>query len=200
MDVHPLTVKIEENARNMAESLLSEARARITDLQEATDEDLQQMQQDAERQASEEGDRLEQNLRRLAALDSRKQLLERKHALIDEGFDAALQALHEQPTEKLRALFLQQVLQYAQGTEQVTAGAISDAFYDEAFLREANDALKQAGRPGELTDSGQRRPGVSGLVLTRPGSESLLTVETMLQQSRDALQGEVADLLCGGLS
>lgn len=200
MDVQPLTAKIEENARNTADGLLSEARARINDLQATSDAAIEQSQRDAGRRAHEDGETLEQNLRRLAALDGRKSLLQMKRELIDESFQLALKQLHDMPAQALRQLFMGQLSTHARGDETVYAGAISDGYYDATFLEEANQLLKKAGRPGNLRDGGERKPGLCGLVLETKGTQSQLTAEAMVAQHRHGLEGEVAQVVCGDLT
>ncbi len=200
MDVHPLTAKIEENARNTAEGLLSEAYARITDLQATSDDTIDDLQRDAQKRAKADGDQLEQNLRRLGALEARKQLLSLKRGLIDESFDLALKQLHSLPTDKLRALFMEQLVRFAQGDETVYAGSVSGAFYDADFLKDANRLLKEAGKPGSLKDGGATRPNVCGLVLETAGTQSHLTAEAMVAQHRQSLEGDVAQVVCGDLT
>lgn len=195
MDVKPLIETIEQNARQIADSYLSEARARVHDLQASCDADLDDLQDQAGREARLEGDRLEENLRRLGALEDRKALLSLKRQLIDEGFDAALEKLRALPAEQMRPLMKRLVLASAAGTEKLIAGAINPDFLTPAFVDELNAALRAAGKPGSLSDSGQRQPGACGLILAAEGSRTLCTMETLLLQRRQALEPEVAALL-----
>lgn len=199
MDVRPLSAKIEENARRIAEGFFSEARARIDDIQASTDAQIEDLQAQTIRNAKLEGDRLEENMRRLHALESRKSLLHMKRGLLDEGFDGALALLRALPKDKMRQMMLDQLLQAAQGDERVSAGSINDAFYDMAFLEEANRLLVKAGKPGQLRDAGHRHEGVCGLVLQSPGVQTFCTVETLLQERREKLEPEAAALLCRSL-
>lgn len=200
MDVAPLSAKIEENARRIAEGYLSEACARVDDIQVSSDAQIDGQQAQTAKDTRQEGDKLEQNLQRLHALESRKSLLQLKRGLLDEGFDAALALLRSLPKERMRQLMLGQLLQAAQGDEQVEAGSINDVFYDADFLKEANREFVKAGRPGQLRDAGQRRAGICGLVLQSPGTQTFCTMETLLQGRREKLEPEVADLLCQNLS
>ncbi len=200
MDVSPLSAKIEENARRIAEGFFSEARARVDDLQASADAQIEQLQAQAVRDAKAEGDKLEENLKRLHALESRKGLLRVKRGLLDEGFDAALALLRALPDEQMRQLMLDQLLQSAQGDEQVACGSINSGFYGPAFLEEANRLLIKAGKPGQLRDAGHRHEGVCGLVLQSLGTQTFCTVETLLQERREKLEPEAAALLCADLS
>lgn len=195
MDVTPITQKIQENARLTAEGYLSEARARITDLQESADEIILAAQQQATEDARRDGEAMEKNMRRLHELDMRKHLLEMKRSLLDESFDQALAALRAQGKDKLRALFLQQVAQSAQGDEQLAVGAISPEFFDDSFVKDANALLQKGGKPAGLTDSGQRRKGVCGVILQGQGVETYCTLETLLDAQRADLEPAVAGIL-----
>lgn len=200
MDVSPLSAKIEENARRIAEGFFSEARARVDDLQASTDAQIEENQAQTIKNARVEGDKLEENLKRLHALESRKNLLKLKRGLLDEGFDAALELLRKLPKDRMRLLMLDQLVQAAQGDEQVASGSINDAFYDTGFLEEANRLLMKAGKPGQLRGAQQKFDGVCGLVLQGPGTQTFCTMETLLKERREKLEPEAADLLCAGLS
>ncbi|NLD52356.1 MAG: hypothetical protein GX650_05625 [Clostridiales bacterium] len=195
MDVTPITQKIQENARLTAEGYLNEARARIADLQESTDTLIRKAQQQAQEDARRDGDAMEKNMRRLHELEMRKQLLQMKRGLLDEGFTQALEALRAQDSQKLRALFLYQTVQSAQGNEKLAVGAISPAFFDESFVKEANTLLEKSGRPAGLTDGGERREGVCGVILQGQGVETYCTLESLLDARRADLEPAVAGIL-----
>lgn len=199
MDVTPITATIEENAKQTADSYISEARARITNMQDNCGETVQAQQHEAVQQAQRDGDQLQQNLRRLGELDARMALLTIKRGLIDEAFDLARQQLESLPAQQLSDLILRQVVLYAKGDEQVVPGAVSGGFYGPAWLAKANEQLQAQGKPGTLTDAGGERPGVCGVVLVAPGSETHLTVDTLLTEQRAQLEGPVADILCSQL-
>lgn len=200
MDVKPLSAKIEENARRIAEGYIGEARARIDDLQASTDAQIEAHQAQTIRNAKLEGDKLEGNLKRLHALESRKSLLKLKRGLLDEGFDAALELLRGLPRQRMRQLMLDQLVQAAQGDERVASGSINDAFYGPDFLEEVNRLLERSGKPGQLRDAGDKYSGVCGLVLQGTGTQTFCTMETLLRERREKLEPEVADLLCQSLS
>ena len=200
MDVTPLSAKIEENARKITEGLLSEARARVVDIQSACDAQVDALQDETARQAKVDGDKLDENLRRLQALENRKNLLQIKRGLLDEAFSSALSLLRGLPKEEMRRLMLEQTVQAAQGDEQVAAGSINDDFYGPDFIAEANRLLTAAGKPGLLRDAGHKHEGVCGLVLQSPGTQTFCTMEMLLQEKRTGLEPEVAQLLSAGLS
>lgn len=195
MDVTPITNKIEQDARQTAEAMLAEARARIENLQERCDDTLRDQQREARQQANQEGVQLEQNLRRLGQLEDRKALLGMKRGLLDQSFDRAREQLQNLPPERLGALIMDQLVRWAKGTEKLIAGAVKPAFYGEAFIAEANKRLQEQGKPGRLQDAGTRREGVCGVVLEAEGNETQLTVESLLAEQRAGLEGEVAGLL-----
>ena len=63
MDVTPLNAKVEENARRIAEGFLSEARARVNDLQASTDAQIQEQQAQTVKDAKMQGEKLEDGYR-----------------------------------------------------------------------------------------------------------------------------------------
>lgn len=199
MDVSPITERILKDARSTADSYLSEARARITNMQAATDSYVDESQRRAREAARQEGQALEQNLRRLAALEDRKALLALKHRLIAEGFDKAYEQLSLLPDEQLRKLFMERVLQVAEGHETLSAGAIRPGFF-QGFVAEANQRLAALGKPAKLSDSGQQRADELGVILASPGSEVHCTARMLLAEKRDSLEADVAAIVCKDLT
>ena len=198
MDVSSITGRIEDSARQNAKRFLDEANSRIQSMQDACDGYVEQSRREAVRDAEAEAKVLEQNLRRLGALEDRKDLLRLKHELIDEGFEAARAALLELPEKELKQLFLRLVRQAAQGHELVSVGAIKPGFY-QGFVAEANALLQKDGKPGGLKDANKQRAGICGVILSSPGSEVHCTLDMLLRGKREALEGEVARILCSQL-
>lgn len=199
MDISSITKQIEDNARLNARSFLDEAKARIQSMQEACDSYVEQRRREAVQDAEAEAKVLEQNLQRLGALEDRKDLLRMKLALIDEGFQAAREQLLQLPEDEMKKLFLGMVLQAAQGHEALAVGAIRPGFF-QGFVAEANALLARAGRPAGLSDAGSQRTGVCGVILLSEGSEVHCTLDMLLESRREALEGEVARILCAQLS
>lgn len=199
MDVSSITKRIEDSARQNAKSFLDEAHSRIQQMQEACNGYVEQSRREAQRNADTEAKLLELNLQRLGALEDRKDLLRIKHGLIEEGFQAARAQLLKLPEQELRKLFLRMVLEAAQGHESLAVGAIQPGFF-QGFVEEANALLSKAGKPGKLSDAGSQRAGLCGVILLSEGSEVHCTLDMLLESKREALEGEVARILCGQLS
>lgn len=198
MDISPITERILLDARQTADSYMSEARARIHDMQAATDRYVEDSQRQATEDARQEGQTLEQNLRRLGALEDRKALLALKHRLIAEGFDLAYERLTKLPDDALRQLFMERVLAVAEGHEALSAGALRPGFF-AGFVEEANRRLAALGRPAGLREAGQQRAGELGVILASPGSEVHCTARTLLDEKRDSLEARVSAILCEDL-
>lgn len=199
MDISPIKERILKDAKHTAESFLSEAKARVNELQATADSYVADSQRRAAEEAALEGDAAEKNLRRLSALEDRKALLALKHQLIDEGFELAYEKLCGLPQDQLRALFMERVLAVAEGKERLAVGAVHPGFF-QGFVEEANKRLSDMGKPAGLTDAGEQRQGECGVILISEGSQVYCTARTLLDEKRNELEGPVAQMLCRDLT
>ncbi len=196
MDTQPILARIEADAREAVADVLKEAEDRVLTIHEQSDLRLAKLKSDTEREAGAESQRTAERMERLAALESRKELLRQQRLVMDKAFERALEKLRRLPAADFSAWLLKQ-LEQAQGDEQVQAGENNDSFFTPDFLDKANARLRELGRPGRLTDRGGRAGGVTGLVLFGRGSEVYCSLESALEQKRLDLETRLADLLFG---
>ena len=195
MNAQAILIKIEEDAKETAARVASDAQARAEEWKTASLEKIEGMYQAMLAQATREGDEMEQRMLRMAELDARKALLQKKRMLIDEAFTRAAARLSEMPASDLRAYFLRQTVRYAAGNETVMAGDTRAEWYDEAFVAEANQQLVTAGKQGMLKSSQERYPGCAGVVLAAGGAEIHCTLNAALDEARADLEQQVAATL-----
>lgn len=198
MNAQPILDKIEQDAQASARALVADAEAKALDIRKKAQSKLDTMKADMVAQAEREGQEAQQRMLRMADLEDRKSLLAKKRKLLDEAFDLALQKLRGMPQKELRAFFLAQVVQAAQGQEELVVGAEHAAWFDDAFVQEANAALEKRGKMGKLRQGQERRPGITGVILATQGTEVHTTLETLLDALRSDMEAEVATQLFGG--
>ncbi len=195
MNANAILDKILQDARENASVTMEEANQKAAQLKADADLRMRRARDRMQMQASEDAELARMRMERMAELEERKRLLADKRAMMDRAFALALEKLESMPVKDSRAFLLETVTRLADGDETVIPGAEHAAWLDERFLPEANLALKKAGKPGQLRLSEERRPGVTGLVLTKNNTEMSCTYEAILNSLRLEMEADVAALL-----
>lgn len=130
-----------------------------------------------------------------AALEQRKALLQEKQALIDQAFSAAGEQLRALPPERQVEFLSRLAAQAAQGNETVVLSPADRERIGPALVRQANERLRQLGKPGELTLSQETRDLQGGLVLQAGAVEQNFSFDVLLRSRREEMALEVSRLL-----
>ncbi len=198
MNAQAILDKIGEDARAAAEGLVQEAGKKASQLMEASRAKMDAQRETMVIQAEKESAELEQRMLRMAELDDRKELLGKKQALMDEAFAVAREKLVSMPAKDMRAFFLKQVTDVANGSETLVLGADKAGWFDPSFVEEADKALAAKGKEGKLTVASEKRPGCTGVILAGQGSQVVCTFETVLDSLRADMEAQIARELFGG--
>ena len=199
MNAEAILQKIEEDAVAAADRLNAEAQSKAEAMKAASRAKIEGMHNAVREQANRDSDELEQRMLRMAALDVRKALLEKKRALLNEVFAKARILLHEAPAQEKRAFFLSQAARYANGGETLLIGDEYADWFDADFLADINRAMQAIGKPGALTLANEPAKGCEGLILQQSGMEIRCTFDALLDEQRPALEQQVAEMLFGEL-
>ena len=195
INTQPILDIIAKDAQQAFDRLIAEARDRSATISEHANARIEEQLEQTKQEAHQEALVLEDRLRRLSMLETRKALVAGKRGLIDQAFDQALKQLNASPTEQVAALMRSLLLTQAQGDESLQAGSLNDAFCTPAFLAQVNEQLKAQHKLGQLQLEEKRVPGVCGLVVRGKTSEIHLTFEALLSARREELEAHVASLL-----
>lgn len=190
MNAQAILQKIEDDAHKTVEQLEQDAQRRSEELNKASADKVQTMHDQLIRQAQAEGEALKDRMRRMAELDMRKQLLQKKQQVMDEAFEAARTELCHQPAQATRAFMLDCLAKAAQGDEALLVGADNDGWFDAGFISELNSRIN-----GSITAAEGRREGVTGAILVRGGTEVHATYESILSGARINMETEIARIL-----
>lgn len=197
MNAEAILLKIEEDALQTAAKISGDAKAKAEELRAASREKIEGMHRAMLAQAEKDCAELEERMLRMADLEIRKSLLAQKRALIDSAFSGAASMLAAAPDGDKRAFFLSQITHYAEGNEVLAIGERDAAWFDGAFLADANAALAAAGKPAELTLATERCKGCTGIMLAAGGAEIRCTFDALLDEARAAMEQQVAVALFG---
>lgn len=183
--------KIADEAKAESEKVLSDARGEADAILTGYKEKVAEKKADADARAA---SRAEENRLRLVGgyrLDERQKTLAKKQELISSAFDAAYEKLAAlKGTE--RADVLARLALRAAGGE---SGEVILSAEDKASL--ADDVAKKISENSGLKISDEVRPISGGLVLKRGATEVNCTFRALVDEMREAMSREVADILFG---
>ncbi len=194
MNAQPILARIEQDARDAAAGLLRDAQSRAEALRNASEQRIETGREAAMEQARKDALALDDRMQRMAKLDARKALLAAKRTVLDEAFARALAKMRAMPDKDARAFGLAQVLEAAQGDETLVPDT-GAKWCDQAFVDEANAALKNAGKNGQIALSKETRALGGGFLLLRGGMEINCSYQAALDAQRLNMEAEIAALL-----
>ncbi|HSK68920.1 MAG TPA: hypothetical protein VLA21_06630 [Candidatus Limnocylindria bacterium] len=198
LDAKPIIDLIRKEARKAAEDALREAHDKVLSIREESDRRADDQMEETLRQAHAEGERLAERMLRMAGMEQRRAVLASRLGLIREALHTALERLRALPAEQVAGVMLEMLKANARGDERLMPGSLNRAFYTPDFIGRANAALRDAGKPGSLADSGEEVPGVCGIVLRGEGSQTHCTFEALVESRREDLEALAASVLFPG--
>ena len=184
-----------DSARAEAEAILAQARGQAEATKQEAQAEAGRIAQEAEARAAAARQDVLERSRTNADLDSRKQALALRRAVIDEAFASALSQLCALEGAEREGLLEKLILENAEGGEAIQpAGA--DAPILGAMLDSVNEKLAAAGKK-PLSLGPARGDIAGGFFLTGPSYELNCSFEALLRDVREAEVGNVAKLLFG---
>jgi len=182
-DAEEAAHRIVAEGQAAADQVTAEARARV----EAQGERLRAK---ARQRADEERNRIVT----LARLSGRRELLNEKQRLIDRVFEETKKSILEMRRDDYRRL----IRTFLEGTREAADVEVivdvDETRIDQGFL---DEVARDAGDPGSLTLSSERREIGGGFILRSGRTETNCTLETILRDAREKLETEVASILFG---
>ncbi len=198
MSLEKLLEKIRADGRAEAEAMLAEARAeaaRIKAEGEARGGQIRLAQiEEAERAANRDKLRLLGDARMAA----RMRLLGAKRELLDEVVETARRSIEELSEAEYRAWLKSLLLGgAASGNEELLPAAKDRRLFTKEFLAEINRELKKKGLAGRVSLSPEDSRARRGCILREGGIETDLSVDSLLAQTFDEMEGQLIEILFG---
>lgn len=133
---------------------------------------------------------------RAVKLDGRKDTLALKRGILTEAYARAEDKILAMPAEKYTDFLARQIGKAAvSGHESIILNPRDHASFGEAVVKAANGILAARGLPAGLTLSDETRDFSGGVILKEGAVEVNGTVDSLLEQSRNALDAEIAGML-----
>jgi V/A-type H+-transporting ATPase subunit E len=198
MPFDKITERILEDANNKAKEIRGDAKVNA-------EETLTKAEDEAEREKSKilgeaESKGLEENKRILALtrLEARNSVLAEKQRLVEAVFEEATKRLLSLPDDEYQKFIKNMLLKTAiKGSEEVIIDPADKNRIDSRFLAEVNQALRKAGKKGELRLADETRAIQGGFVLRSGGIEMNSSLEALVGSMKEAMSMEVLQTLLG---
>ena len=195
MPLEKIIEKIEEEAREQAERILSEAKDREREIIASSQKKAETIKEGILKKAQEKEQKRKESILALAALEARKRVLEFKQSIVSQVYAQLLEDLVKLTTEDYQTWLENILLKNAAGDEEIITASSEKGKITKDFIQRINKKLTAAGKKGNLILSDKKRDFRGGVVLHRGKLEINYSFENLLKNSRDITESEVVKIL-----
>lgn len=190
MSLADIKTKINEEARNQIDAILSEGEKQRAAVTKDADDQVRALQASYKERFAKEEPEIQKRREIVAELDAAKVDLGVRQRLIGETFDGALRMLTELPKDKYLA-FAQTLMKKAvdSGNEVVLVGQ-NEKYIDGAWLESYN-----AANGTHLSLSAERLPLTGGFVLRKENVDTNCSWDMLIRDIRPELEADVVKRL-----
>lgn len=186
-----LTAKIIADSQAEAASIISAANAQAEQIEAAAAENAQREKEHILAEAKTDAAREEDQIVVGKTLEMRDANLRAKQDVLDKVFAIALERLNAMDKNEYFAFLAAQLSRMDLDGEEI----LLPEKYGVTNIDELNQALKDAGKKGNLVLSGSERKINGGFVLSKNGIEQNNTFEALVEFYRYELESEVISTL-----
>lgn len=196
MGAEAIIDKIRKNAAEEVAAIRKQGEERAAAAAKQLLDDASANAEEILRTAKAEAADLERRERLMTGLETRKNSLASRRAVVDKAFAQALEQLEQLPEDRWAALIEKIVLEAAgTGKEVLSVSAADQPRYRSFMLERLNSALKAKGLAGELTLSEQPANIKGGVLLCGEDYDVNASFELLLAQAREQYEREVYHIL-----
>lgn len=191
MSIENITNKILAEAEEQRKLIIDEANEKIQKLMENARSQKEAIVADYDKRARDDAELLKSRRISVAELEVRKIRLGEKQALISQCFEKALDRITNMDREKYIDLLFNKISALGLEGGELLLNSNDRKDIGDVLVKKINDS----GKSGELTLSPDTIDGRGGFVLRRGSMEINSTLETMINQVKEALSEEVVTKL-----
>ncbi|MDR3209473.1 MAG: V-type ATP synthase subunit E [Oscillospiraceae bacterium] len=196
--IQKILARIEADARAACDEIAAASAARCAELQAEYAAREREAYGYALKQGAEEAAARYERLLNVAKLESKKQVLAEKQALVGETFAHAVSYLRSLPEKEYAALLARLAQESAaKGDETLVFSPEDRERVGASVTRLANAALKKLGKPASLTLSDETRAIDGGLIVSGGEIEVNCALDKLVALYRNELEPRVAEILFG---
>lgn len=195
-EAEKLTAEILAEADAHAAALKAEAKAEAEKIAAAARSEAQAARERILAGAKARADETARRVLTIAELEGRKEILAAKQKHIEAAFAGALAKLAGLDTAAYWQIIKPMLLKSVEtGNETVYISAHDAGRITPAMIEEINEALRAAGKPGNLTLAAEPVATDGGFILSTGATKLNSSFATVVKMLRDELEPEVAEIL-----
>ena len=199
MGIEQIVAKIIDEAREKAAAIRADLDAKVETLEKRWAEEESHRRSEASEALEAATTRERDRLLTAEKLEERKRRLALRRELVDEAFQLARAAFLDLPNDKYKPLLSAMVASAAiTGDEEVVLSKSDHSSLGKDVVSEANSLLKAKGMEGKLTLAAEAGTHQKGAVLRRSRVECRRTLDELLLEVREKIEGKVAAVLFEG--
>ena len=199
MGIEQIVSKIIDEARDKASAIRADLDAKVDAVEKRWQDEEAMRRSEAKEALDSACERERDRLVTAEKLEARKRRLALRRELVDEAFKKARSAFLDLPTEKYRPLLTEMVLSAViSGEEEVILGSRDHSSIGEDVVAKANEILEKRGMKGKLRLAPEAGSHDAGAVLRHDAVECMRTLDELLLEVREKIEGRTASVLFEG--
>lgn len=191
--VQAIIDRIIADAKQQADSIQETARRQIAENERKADERIAAQKTEITHAAKSECEEEERRSRAIADLESRKNALKKKREAIGEAFSRARQKILALQDEAYAEFLFALLKQSGAEGGEIRPASKDSRFFTDAFMERARKEISSSLTLGDSIDSLE-----TGFVLVSGKAQINCSVDFVLKQAREEMEGDVARILFGG--
>ncbi len=196
MSINEIKEKILEDALEEKRKIQKEAEIEIEKIKSLAKKEIESIKKEILERYNQESELKEKKIITEAILNTKKDILSEKQAIINNVFSEALYRINKLEDEKYLSLLEKLILDNIEtGEETVYIGKQERKAINHEFIKKINEKLNLQGKKGLLELSKKRLPILGGVVLGSGEIKKNASLEVILEKVKDEIETELNKFL-----
>ena len=194
--IEKITGRIEAEAKAKAAEISAEAEAKASEIRAENEKKAQEKYWELIREGTADCEAMIAREKRMAEMESKKEILALKQDMVSESFDKACDMIINLPENEYVSFMARMAADAAaSGSEEIVFNERDKSVRGTAVVKAANELLAAKGKEGKLTVADDTKNIMGGFVLRQGGIEINCSVETMVDLQRNDMASSLAAVL-----
>lgn len=196
MSINEIKEKILGDALEEKRKIQKEAEIEIEKIKSLAKKEIESIKKEILERYNQESELKEKKIITEAILNTKKDILSEKQAIINNVFSEALNRINKLEDEKYLSLLEKLILDNIEtGEETVYIGKQERKAINHEFIKKINEKLNLQGKKGLLELSKKRLPILGGVVLGSGEVKKNASLEVILEKVKDEIETELNKFL-----
>ena len=194
--IEKITGRIEAEAQAKAAEIKAQTEAKAAEVRAENEKKAQAKYWELIRVGTADCEAMVAREKRMAEMESKKDILALKQSMVSEAFDKACDMIINLPENEYVSFMARMAADAAaSGSEEIVFNERDKAVRGAAVVKAANELLAAKGKDGKLTVAEDTKDITGGFVLRQGGIEVNCSVETMVDLQRNDMASSLAAVL-----